>query len=201
MAAQRGAGDGLVAATAIHGSRVEIVHAVGDGIIHKAVHLLLLAGKAHHAEAQQRDVLARAILAPVGHLDVIGPRGGGIIATAWRRWRGNWRGCRGKRLQRPKRHQRESRGGADAQTAQELAPTELVVILVHGGCVCLCWWKMQSVAAAAGQAPRRSDSFSSMSRVIEAKPYCGRQPHSSRAALSSRLSGHDSAIACFSGST
>ena len=42
---------------------------------------------------------------------------------------------------------------------------------------------------------------SNISRVMVAMPKLGRQPHSSRAALSSRLSGQLSAIACFSGST
>ena len=51
----------------VHGSRVEVVHAVLNGIIYELVHLILIVGQSHHAEAQQRDLFARTILRAVGH--------------------------------------------------------------------------------------------------------------------------------------
>ena len=47
----------------------------------------------------------------------------------------------------------------------------------------------------------RSFSRASMSAVIRSRSYFGSKPHSSRAAEQSRLSGHESAIACRIGST
>ena len=39
-----------------------------DGIVHELVHLVLVIGQTHHAEAQQRHLVARAVLHAVGHL-------------------------------------------------------------------------------------------------------------------------------------
>ena len=61
----------LRATTHIHQCRVEVVHTVCNGIVHQLVHLTLIIGQAHHAEAQQRDLLTRAVLHAIRHL-VIG---------------------------------------------------------------------------------------------------------------------------------
>ena len=78
----------------VDGCRVEIVHAVLDGIVHQLVHLVLIVWQAHHAKAQQRNLLARAVLNPVGHAVLVLVVGGA-----------------GKPLQRLQRHQRHGRAG------------------------------------------------------------------------------------------
>ena len=51
----------------IHRRRVEIVHAVLDGVVYEAVDLILVIWQAHHAEAEQGDLIARTVLHAVGH--------------------------------------------------------------------------------------------------------------------------------------
>ena len=58
----------LAASALVHRGGVEVVHAVLDGIVHEHVHLVLLIGQTHHAEAQQRHLVARAVLHAIGHL-------------------------------------------------------------------------------------------------------------------------------------
>ena len=80
MTAQRNTGGVFRPAPAIGGRRVEIVHSVGDGIVHQLVYHLLVyllisfAGttaadrrQAHHAETQQRHLVARCRIRPVSH--------------------------------------------------------------------------------------------------------------------------------------
>lgn len=80
MTAQCNTGRVFRPAPAIGGRRVEIVHSVGDGIVHQLVYHLLVyllipfagtatayGGQAHHAEPQQRHLVARCRIRPVSH--------------------------------------------------------------------------------------------------------------------------------------
>ena len=51
----------------VHRRCIEVVDTVLYGIVYEAVHLVLVVRQAHHAEAQQRNLLARAVLYAVGH--------------------------------------------------------------------------------------------------------------------------------------
>ena len=53
MSAQGIASEHFRLSAHVHGSRVEVVHPVFNGIVHQFVHLLLIVGQSHHAEAQQ----------------------------------------------------------------------------------------------------------------------------------------------------
>ena len=76
VATQRNARTGLRLALTVDGRRVEIVHAVLDGVVHLAVnHLLVvvvlvfgLRRQAHHAIAQQRHLVVTGGVVAVGHL-------------------------------------------------------------------------------------------------------------------------------------
>ena len=68
MAVQGCSCHGLALAALVHGRSIKIVHSVSDGIVHESVDILLNIGQAHHAEAQQRDLVARAMFHPIGHL-------------------------------------------------------------------------------------------------------------------------------------
>ena len=82
---------------------------MGNGIVHEAVDILLLARQAHHAEAQQGDGLAATVLHAVGHLGIgVGSREG--------------TGSLGKSTQGAHGHQ----GRAEAEAAQELAPADFL---------------------------------------------------------------------------
>ena len=80
MTAQGDSGSMFRLAPAIGGRRIEIVHPVGDGIVHQVVYHLLVylfvtfagtatayGGQAHHAESQQRHFVARCRIRPVSH--------------------------------------------------------------------------------------------------------------------------------------
>ena len=58
MAGERIASEHFRLSTHVHRGGVEVVHTMLDGIVNKLVHLVLIVGQAHHAEAQQRDLLA-----------------------------------------------------------------------------------------------------------------------------------------------
>ena len=69
--AQRHPDNSLVLAASINGRSVKVVHAMRQGVVHQLVdQFLVVARQSHHAEAQQRDALARAVLDTVGHLVV-----------------------------------------------------------------------------------------------------------------------------------
>ena len=117
--AQRVTRQHLRLAAHIHRCRVEVVHAVFDGVIHQSVHLLLLSGQAHHAEPQQRDLFTATVLYAVGH----------AVLTY-----GHWRFlvlC--KHPQRP--HHSHGHGGACTHThaSQEIPATHvpLVILVSH----------------------------------------------------------------------
>ena len=80
MTAQGDTGGVFRLAPAIGGRRIEIIHSVGDGIVHQFVdHFLVYLlvpftgtaaadrGQAHHAETQQRHLVARCRISPVSH--------------------------------------------------------------------------------------------------------------------------------------
>ena len=67
MAAEGIAGEHLRLSAHVHRCRVEIVHAMLNGVIHQLVHLVLIVRQTHHAEAEQRHLLAGAVLYAVGH--------------------------------------------------------------------------------------------------------------------------------------
>ena len=58
MARKGIAGEHLRPAAHIHRCGVEVIDAMLDGIVHHLIHLFLVVGQAHHAEAQQRNLLA-----------------------------------------------------------------------------------------------------------------------------------------------
>ena len=58
MSAQGLAGEYLGTSAHIHGSGIEIVHPMRDGIIDHLVDGSLVVGQAHHTKAQQRNLLA-----------------------------------------------------------------------------------------------------------------------------------------------
>ena len=70
MTAQCGTGDTLVETAAIPRGGVKVVHTMGYGVVHQLIdQFLIVAGQAHHAEAQQGHLLACATLHTVGHAD------------------------------------------------------------------------------------------------------------------------------------
>ena len=85
-----------------------------NGVVHQTVHLILIVGQAHHTKAQQRDLLARAVLHTVGHT---------ILHHLFL--------VIGKSLERFHSHQRHSRAGTDAHTPQELTATHVFLFLHH----------------------------------------------------------------------
>ena len=54
-------------ATHIHRCCIEVIHAVLDGIVHQLVHLILIVRQTHHTKAQERNLLARAVLHTIRH--------------------------------------------------------------------------------------------------------------------------------------
>ena len=72
MTAQGQARLGLAASALVHRRSVKVVHAMGDGIVHEAVDIVLFVRQAHHAEAEQGYFLARLVLYAVGHLLSLG---------------------------------------------------------------------------------------------------------------------------------
>ena len=79
VAAQCRARDALVESTAIDRCGVKVVYAMRQRIVHQLVdQLLVVAWQSHHAEAQQRNLLARAVLHTIGHH--VASLGGGCLS-------------------------------------------------------------------------------------------------------------------------
>ena len=129
MSAQRIARHRLAVAALVHRRRVKVVHPMRDRIVHQPVHLLLVVGQPHHAEAQQRHLVARTMLHPVGH-----PVQRVVLTT----------GLRPARLSRQHAQRiRSHHCGAQSQLVQELPAIHVRFLLVaHIYPVCL---KMISV--------------------------------------------------------
>ena len=112
----------------VGGCRVEVVDAVGQGVVDHSVHLVLALRQSHHAEAQERHLVARVVVDAIGHLAGLlsdGTLGSGGV-------------CKGP--QWFQYHEAYGRCRSDAKLLEELSAAVVIRFFHHGSHINIVWF-------------------------------------------------------------